>query len=111
MSVTLNPAEPYRPDVDGASALPRFWIFLFASISAVGLLFAFQHVVHAAVDRAASKRIDASAEARNVWLCKAGLPLAERQGCVSPQSTAQHKAKSSASVTQATLQAAVPSLP
>ena len=111
MSASRNSNSPCRRDIDGASALPMFWLFLFASISAVGLLFAFQHVVYAAVDRAASKRIDASAETRNAWLCKAGLTLAERQGCVSAQSAAQLKAKPTASVTHTTLPAAVLSLP
>lgn len=110
MNASLSPAEPVDPDVDDESALPMFWLSLFAAISIVGLLFAFQQVVHAAVDQAASKRISASAHARSEWLCKAAPTQAERQSCLA-QSSGQHKVDANARVTHATFEVAVPAQP
>ena len=81
MNASLSPAQKVDSNVDVESVLPMFWLWLFAAIAIIGLLFAFQQVVYAAVDQADSKRISASAEARSAWLCRSAPTRAERQGC------------------------------
>lgn len=104
MSASLSPAQHVDPD-DDASTLPMFWLSLFAAILIVGLLFAFQQVVHAAVDQAASKRISANADARSSWLCKAAPTQAERQGCLAKSSVPQKGNVGTPSITHAAFEA------
>ena len=80
MNASLSPTRPVDAD-DDESALPMFWLSLFASIVIVGLLFAFQQVVHAAVDQAASKRIADTAVADAAWRCRAAVRGAETRAC------------------------------
>lgn len=55
---------------------------VFALLAVVGLLFAFQQVVHSAVNKADSKRIADSASADTDWRCKARTTGAARQSCL-----------------------------
>lgn len=55
---------------------------VFALLAIAGLLFAFQQVVHAAVNKADSKRIADTAFAETDWRCKARTTGAARQSCL-----------------------------
>ena len=81
MNASLSPAQNVDSGADAESSLPMFWLSLFAAIATAGLLFAFQQVVHAAVNQADSNRMSASADARSAWLCRSAPTRAERQGC------------------------------
>lgn len=82
MNASMSSAQDVDAEVDDESALPMFWLSLFAAILIVGLLFAFQQVVHAAVDRADAKRISDSVHAHSAWLCNSAPTRAERNGCL-----------------------------
>ena len=110
MNASLSPTQNVDQDVDDESALPMFWVSLFAAIAIVGLLFAFQQVVHAAVEQADSKRISASADAHSAWLCKSAPTRAEQQGCLA-QPRSQQGNTGTANVTHAVFEAAMPARP
>ena len=60
--------------------LSVWWLSVFAALSVFVLLFVFQRVVHAAVDKAQANRMTQSDQALALWRCNQ-LPRAERLAC------------------------------
>ena len=60
-----------------------WWLSVFAALAVVALLFAFQRVVHAAVDKAQVGRIQQSQQAQALWQCQWQAAGAERRACMS----------------------------
>lgn len=79
-STTLTPGRTE------SSRFSLLWLSVFALLAVVTLLFAFQHVVHAAVDRAQIDRIQQSEQATAVWQCKQRSARAERSACMAAAS-------------------------
>lgn len=111
MDASLSRAQNVDTGVDAESALPMFWLWLFATIAIIGLLFAFQQVVHAAVNQADSKRMSASAEARSAWLCRSAPTRAERQGCPAQSIGQRNDIHGTTEVTRAAFQPAAAGRP
>lgn len=78
MSATVFAAADHDPE----RAIPLFWLVVFAALSVLALLFAFQQVVHGAVQKAQSQRIAESAQADSAWRCKYLPTRAERNACL-----------------------------
>ena len=78
MSATVSAAA----DRDTERSIPMFWLVVFAALSVLALLFAFQQVVHGAVQKAQSQRIAESAQADSAWRCKYLPSRAERNACL-----------------------------
>lgn len=57
------------------------WLSVFALLAALALLFAFQRVVHAAVDKAQADRLHQSDQAQALWQCNQLAARAERRAC------------------------------
>jgi len=58
------------------------WLSVFALLSISTLLFAFQRVVHAAVDKAQADRIQQNVQAQALWQCNRLPARAQRSACV-----------------------------
>ncbi len=75
--------------VQGRPRQSRFsllWLSVFALLSVSTLLFAFQRVVHAAVDKAQADRIEQSGQALALWQCNRLATRSERRACVAAAS-------------------------
>lgn len=68
-----------RPE---GSRFSLLWLSVFALLSVCALLFAFQRVVHGAVDKAQSDRIQQSEQALALWQCNRLQQRAERRACL-----------------------------
>lgn len=66
----------------GRSRLSLVWLSVFTLLAVAALLFAFQRVVHAAVDKAQADRIQQSQQALALWQCNRLTARAERRACV-----------------------------
>ncbi|MEO5772152.1 MAG: hypothetical protein ABIQ29_08790 [Burkholderiaceae bacterium] len=75
-STTISTGRPEK------SRFSLLWLSVFALLSIFTLLFAFQRVVHAAVDKAQADRIQQNDQAQALWLCNRLPARAERRACV-----------------------------
>lgn len=66
----------------GRSRLSMLWLSVFTLLAVAALLFAFQRVVHASIDKARADRIQQSQQALAVWQCNRLPAQAERRACV-----------------------------
>ena len=75
-STTIIPCRPAQ------RRFSLLWLSVFALLSVSVLLFAFQRVVHAAVDKAQADRIQQSGQAHALWQCNRLATGSERRACV-----------------------------
>jgi len=75
-STTISTGRPKK------SPLPLLWLSVFALLSIFALLFAFQRVVHAAVDKAQADRIQQNDQAQALWQCNRLPAQAQRRACM-----------------------------
>ncbi len=66
----------------GRSRLSMLWLSVFTVLAVAALLFAFQRVVHASVNKAQADRIQQGQEAQALWQCNRMSARAERRACV-----------------------------
>ncbi len=66
----------------GQSRFSLLWLSVFALLSIFTLLFVFQRVVHAAVDKAQADRIQQDQRAQALWQCNRLPARSERSACL-----------------------------
>jgi hypothetical protein len=85
------------------------WPWVLAMVCALGLLLAFQHVVHTGAQQGAERVRSAAAESDAVWRCNYSLEVGPRESCraqptaAGPIKGALHTASSDAPVPMARL--------